>query len=194
VGCRHRARRLGSWWGVCCPQGCNPLQQAGRSMQAGAALALGVSQQAFKHATGIWVAGVIAAHVTQSIAQVSATISIRVTGWRGGQSASSERARSAHVLGFVIVSPRLIRSCRFRGTDVVGPGWLQLGLSNCLCHWNRRVGSPSHHQGDRFRPDCILSHAVWSLQTTAGQWSLVARLDAATKLEQLCFKALEFLS
>ena len=37
-----------------------------RSMQAGAALAPGISQQAFKHATGIWVAGVIAAHVTPS--------------------------------------------------------------------------------------------------------------------------------
>src|SRR5262249_16542452 len=38
---------------------------AGRPVtQAGAALALGVIQQAFKHATGIWVAGVIAAQVT----------------------------------------------------------------------------------------------------------------------------------
>jgi predicted chitinase len=34
------------------------------SIQAGAGLAPGVSQQAFKHVTGIWVAGVIAAHVT----------------------------------------------------------------------------------------------------------------------------------
>jgi hypothetical protein len=34
------------------------------SMQAGAALAPGVSQQTFKHVTGIRVAGVVAAHVT----------------------------------------------------------------------------------------------------------------------------------
>jgi hypothetical protein len=33
-------------------------------MQAGAALAPGVSQQAFKHAAGIWVAGVVSARVT----------------------------------------------------------------------------------------------------------------------------------
>ena len=35
-----------------------------RSIQAGATLASGVSQQAFKHATGIRIAGVIAARVT----------------------------------------------------------------------------------------------------------------------------------
>jgi len=35
-----------------------------RSIQAGAALAPGVSQQAFKHAAGIRVAGVISARVT----------------------------------------------------------------------------------------------------------------------------------
>jgi hypothetical protein len=35
-------------------------------MQAGAALAPGVSQQAFKHVTGIRVAGVMPAHVTPS--------------------------------------------------------------------------------------------------------------------------------
>jgi hypothetical protein len=39
----------------------NRMQQAGRSIQAGAALAPGVSQQAFKHAAGIRVAGVISA-------------------------------------------------------------------------------------------------------------------------------------
>jgi hypothetical protein len=37
---------------------------AGPSMQAGAALAPGVSQQAFKHATGFRVAGVMSAHAT----------------------------------------------------------------------------------------------------------------------------------
>ena len=37
---------------------------AAGSIQADAALARGVSQQAFKYATGIWVADVIAAHVT----------------------------------------------------------------------------------------------------------------------------------
>ena len=35
------------------------VQHVGRSMQARAALTPGVSQQAFKHATGIRVAGVI---------------------------------------------------------------------------------------------------------------------------------------
>ena len=40
------------------------VQQANRSMQARAALAHGVSQQAFKHGTGILIAGVIAARVT----------------------------------------------------------------------------------------------------------------------------------
>ena len=40
------------------------VQQVGRSVQAGATLLPGVSQQAFKHATGMRVAGVIAAHVT----------------------------------------------------------------------------------------------------------------------------------
>jgi membrane glycosyltransferase len=39
------------------------VQQAGRSMQAGAALAHGVSQQAFKHAAGFLVAGVMSARV-----------------------------------------------------------------------------------------------------------------------------------
>ena len=38
-------------------------QQIGRSVQAGAALAASVSQQAFKHVTGIRVAGVMSAHV-----------------------------------------------------------------------------------------------------------------------------------
>ena len=37
---------------------------AGLSMQAGAALAPGISQQAFKHAVGFRVAGVISAHAT----------------------------------------------------------------------------------------------------------------------------------
>jgi len=45
-------------------QHCNSVQQAGYSMQAGAAFALGVSQQAFEHVASIWIAGVIAARVT----------------------------------------------------------------------------------------------------------------------------------
>ena len=40
------------------------VQQANRSMQARAALAHGVSQQAFKHGTGILIADVIAVRVT----------------------------------------------------------------------------------------------------------------------------------
>ena len=39
-------------------------QQIGRSVQAGPALAPGVSQQAFKHVTGIRIAGVMPARVT----------------------------------------------------------------------------------------------------------------------------------
>jgi hypothetical protein len=39
-------------------------QQAGISMQARAAFTPGVSEQAFKHATGIRVASVISTHVT----------------------------------------------------------------------------------------------------------------------------------
>jgi hypothetical protein len=123
-----------------CCRGCRD----DRSIQAGTALALGVSQQAFKHATGIRVAGVTAAHVTPVVEVPIDRASFgdhlqRVTGLRGGQSASSERARSAHVLGFVIVSSRLIRSAHSSGTappngqpghTVVGPGWLQLGVSN----------------------------------------------------------------
>jgi hypothetical protein len=37
---------------------------AGPSMQAGAALAPGISQQAFKHAAGFRIAGVVSAHAT----------------------------------------------------------------------------------------------------------------------------------
>jgi hypothetical protein len=40
------------------------VQQVGQSIQAGAALALSVSQQAFKHAAGFRVTGVIPARVT----------------------------------------------------------------------------------------------------------------------------------
>jgi hypothetical protein len=40
------------------------VQQANRSMQARAPLTHGVSQQAFKHETGILIAGVMAARVT----------------------------------------------------------------------------------------------------------------------------------
>jgi hypothetical protein len=80
-------------------------------MQAGAALAPGVGQQAFKHAAGFRVAGVIPARAhqlvkSQSRARASATSSTSVTGWRGGQSASGESARSTLVLGFVIVAMR----------------------------------------------------------------------------------------
>ena len=62
-----------------------------RSIQAGAALALSVSQQAFKHAAGFRVACVIPARVTP-VSKIPS---------------SSERARSAHVFGFIVVSPRL---------------------------------------------------------------------------------------
>src|SRR5436190_20778845 len=49
------------------------------------------------------------------MARASAIRSVRGAFWLGGQSASSKRARSAHVLGLVIVSPRLFRSCHIRG-------------------------------------------------------------------------------
>jgi hypothetical protein len=70
-----------------------------------------------------------------STARASAIRSVRVIGSRGGQ--------SAHVVVFVIVSPGPIRSCCIfcrhaparlngqPGRSVVGPGWLQLGVSNC---------------------------------------------------------------
>jgi hypothetical protein len=45
-------------------RGCRRVQQAGRSMQAGAALAPGVIQQPLKHTAGIRVAGVVSARVT----------------------------------------------------------------------------------------------------------------------------------
>jgi hypothetical protein len=46
-----------------CSQGCNRVRQAARSIQAGAALAPGVTQ-AFKHAADIRVADVISALAT----------------------------------------------------------------------------------------------------------------------------------
>jgi hypothetical protein len=82
---------------------------------------------------------------------------MRVIGWWGGQ--------SAHVVVFVIVSPGPIRSCCIfcghapvrlngqPGRSVVGPGWLQLGVSNCslvtrTAVWvHRRVVRLSLHDG-----------------------------------------------
>jgi hypothetical protein len=100
-------------------------------MQADAPLASCVSQQAFKHATGIRVAGVIPAHVAPS-----SKIPIDGAGF-GHQVRNGDRlARRpvhvkralevAHVLGFV--------SCAHGaqpGDSVVGPGWLQIGVRNC---------------------------------------------------------------
>ena len=84
--------------------------KVGRSIQAGAALALSVSQQAFKHAAGFRVTRVIPARVhhlvkSQSATRASAIRSVMVIVWRGGKSSASERARSAHALNFIVVSP-----------------------------------------------------------------------------------------
>jgi hypothetical protein len=84
------------------------VQHAGRSMQAGAALAPRVSQQAFKHAVGSWVAGVIPARITPSI-----KIPIDGAGFRDyvrnsyqllGRPVCVKRARGFWILGFVIVA------------------------------------------------------------------------------------------
>src|SRR5262245_23742744 len=56
-------------------------------------------------------------------ARASSIRSIRVTGWWGGQSASSECARSARVLGFVIylhISEANFGSCRDRRPVICG--------------------------------------------------------------------------
>ena len=83
----------------------------GRSMQAGAPLAPGISQQAFKHAAGIRVVGVISARVTPiskipTTARASATRSAILIDCRGGHPRQA-RAASTRVLDFVILSPRL---------------------------------------------------------------------------------------
>src|SRR5215510_350456 len=58
---------------------------------------------------------------SHSTARASAIRSIRVAGWWGGQSASSECARSARVLVFVIVSPKANSgSCRDRRPVICG--------------------------------------------------------------------------
>jgi hypothetical protein len=91
--------------------------------------------------------------------------------WWGGQ--------SAHVVVFVIVSPGPVRSCCIfcghtparpngqPGRSVVGPGWLQLGVSNCL--FVTRTGGWVHLASFDFR--CMRTEAV---RAGSSKWELPA--------------------